>query len=62
MKTPQELAQIQINDCCQPIEPNDGKPPFEYICNHYMLMQRFEEFYKYGAIPIKLIEKNETSN
>lgn len=43
--TAKELAQIQIDDCCYPVDPKDGKEPWEYVCNHYLLLQRFTELY-----------------
>lgn len=43
MKTSEELAQLTIYDCCVP----DEDPVINYVCDAYLLKQRFEEFYKY---------------
>lgn len=41
--TDKELALLQIRDCCV----QDEQDVVNYICDPYLLTQRFEEFYMY---------------
>ena len=56
MRTPEELALLQINDCCIP----DEDPVINYVCDAYLLKQRFEEFYKYREDMYEAGQKNPT--